>query len=365
MSKRKILIASVLKPVDEPRMYKKLGLSFAEMSNSEVHILGFKNSSDISDSRIKFHPIFNFNRLSINRFLAPIRFLYACIKINPDLIIVNTIELILPAVILKVFKKIKLLYDVRENHWKNIEHLGVYPFLIRFILKLIIRFTEFLSFKFIDHFILAEKCYEQELTFKQQNFVVIQNKYEGPVIERKYKDESKVVFVFSGTIHKSTGINHAIEFVSELIKLGLNCELIICGYVTSKNLKKELDKLDYPWLIKDYDSKAISRDRILKAYEKADIVLAPYIVSPQNENKIPSKFFDAFAIGIPIIISPNYFWINEFSNQDNVYFFKDQPNDNLKLVNDIINSNLKYSGQIWANWDSEKAQVKTLIKFLD
>ena len=176
--KKKVLISSILKPVNEPRMYKKLGLTLSENLNLDVHISGFKPENFVADEKITFHPIFDFNRLSLKRFGAGKKFAQLLKTIKPDILIVNTFELLNEARKYKLKYNCKLIYDVRENHQFNIRYLGIYPLVIKELIAKQIGRIEHKNAKFIDHFILAESCYADELTFLDSNYTVIENKYE-------------------------------------------------------------------------------------------------------------------------------------------------------------------------------------------
>ena len=53
----KIIIASTLKPVIDPRAYEKIGKSIAETGKYEIDILGSYPTTDESIAGITLHPI--------------------------------------------------------------------------------------------------------------------------------------------------------------------------------------------------------------------------------------------------------------------------------------------------------------------
>ena len=73
--KPRLVIGSVLRPVDDHRMYEKLGIALSELGKHEIHIIGSRSQGRVRDKNIVFHPLFDFKRLSVKRFLAPVRFL--------------------------------------------------------------------------------------------------------------------------------------------------------------------------------------------------------------------------------------------------------------------------------------------------
>ena len=70
MTTSKILIASVLKPVDDTRMYEKIGLALAKIDKADIHIAGFASNNVSEYDNIEFHHLFKFNRLSLRRLLS-------------------------------------------------------------------------------------------------------------------------------------------------------------------------------------------------------------------------------------------------------------------------------------------------------
>src|SRR5687768_5179462 len=91
--KSTIVIASVLKPIDDSRMYEKIGLSLACTGQYDVHIIGCESSA-IQNSKAKQHPIKKFRRVSLGRLMAPWRILFKTLSLKPDVFIIATHELL-------------------------------------------------------------------------------------------------------------------------------------------------------------------------------------------------------------------------------------------------------------------------------
>ena len=73
IKKRRIVLASVLKPVNDPRMFEKMGQSLA--NQYEVHCIGYPSQVKIHSPSVSLHPLPPFKRLSFSRLLAPFRVL--------------------------------------------------------------------------------------------------------------------------------------------------------------------------------------------------------------------------------------------------------------------------------------------------
>src|SRR5688572_27699905 len=115
IKKRRIVLASVLKPVNDPRMFEKMGQSLS--GHYEIHIIGTNSNTNSTDDRIVFHPLASYSRLSINRMLAPLRILKKILQLKPALLIICTHELLWMVLIAKIFLRCAVVYDIRENYF--------------------------------------------------------------------------------------------------------------------------------------------------------------------------------------------------------------------------------------------------------
>ena len=115
-----IVIASVLKPMDDTRMFEKMAVSLAQTKQWQVHVVGWGKPSQLQFEGINFHALGAFARISLSRFLAPVKLLKILIRLRPEAFIVTTHELLWIAVIAKTILDVKIYYDVRENYYLNI-----------------------------------------------------------------------------------------------------------------------------------------------------------------------------------------------------------------------------------------------------
>ena len=82
MNKKIIVIASVLKPVNDSRNYEKTAISISKSGKYQVHLVGQKVLNTPVGSSILFKPLFSFNRLSLKRFFTGWLFLRYLLKIK-------------------------------------------------------------------------------------------------------------------------------------------------------------------------------------------------------------------------------------------------------------------------------------------
>lgn len=306
--KAKIVIASTLKPVSEPRAYEKFAKSLAKSGEHQIHIIGPPPTTTKVSHNILLQPINTNSNNIISRALLPWQILKRINKINPDILIVCTHELLFIGLILKMIKKIKLVYDVQENYYFNFLYQNNYPWGIRHILGIYVRIKEVLSANFIDHFILAEQCYSTELPFLKSRFTIVENKFIAPETSFEKHVQKVTTYLLSGTISKDFGVLAAIAFIRQL-PTNEN-QLIIIGHCPKKATIKMLEQITKAEqnIILELSSTPIPHQTILSKIGDKTIALLPYISNKSTENKIPTKLYEFIGLRVPVLISINILW---------------------------------------------------------
>ena len=232
MSKYKIVIASLLKPVDDTRMFEKFACSLSKSMDYDISIVGFRSHNYVKHNHIRFFPLFNFKRTSIKRLFAPYKYFKLLIKVKPEVIIVNSIDLQLVTYTYKILFGAKIIYDIRENYYRNIRYTDTYPWLTRFPIAAGVRALEWISRLFVTHYILAEKNYAKEFSFAKGKSTVIENKYKKTLqhTSKNTKEGNSINLLYSGTIAESHGIFEAIDLVEMLNEIEKKFELTIIGH---------------------------------------------------------------------------------------------------------------------------------------
>ena len=306
---KRIVIASVLKPVDEIRMYGKFGTSLAALDEFEIHIIGFpiQRKADTAKN-IYLHPISknSFSRISLNRMYAPFNVARMILSIRPHILIVATHELLIPAVIIRIITGCKLIYDVQENYYRNINYGNAFPPFICSMVAGWVRLKEKLCSLWIELFILAEKAYSNELKFATP-FLVIQNKLPGKIVNqyRRKGQRGYHQLLFSGTLAESNGVYDAIRIVTGLHSLDPDVRLTIIGYAP---LNSDFDRIKKLTSGKSFinlitQSTPVPHYKILDEIQRADFGLICYPRNPSTRSSIPTKFYEYMSLGLPFLIS--------------------------------------------------------------
>ncbi|MBL6449129.1 glycosyltransferase [Fulvivirga sp. 29W222] len=318
MKKHKLVIASILKPIDDTRMYEKLGLSLGQTNKYEINIIGFYAKKLPEAKNIIFHPLFNFKRLNISRLVAPLKCFKKYLQLKPELIIINTHELLIVTIAYKILFGTRIIYDIRENYFRNILFTNSFPLLLRPLIAGYVRSKEYLSRLFFDHYFLAERQYENEFSFSRGKSTIIENKYQPvglDVTQKKDhknddKNTTKINLIFTGTIAQSTGVFECIELVKKLHKTEPKIQLKIIGYcsipATLNRLKKAIENTDFIKL--EGGTKLVPHIEVLKAIHEADFGVIYYPWNKSTMNTMPTKLFEYLGNQLPILLQDHHPW---------------------------------------------------------
>ena len=310
-AKPRIVIASVLKPVDDPRALARMANSLSQANKYDLHIIGFKTKKVPTVEGITFHPIHDFPRLSFKRTLASIKFLRKLIQLKPQLVIVNTHEYLIVSSINRILFGTPTLYDVQENYFRNLWYTNTFPIGIKHLLAIYVRSKEWLTKPFVDHYLLAERGYDHELRFHRPNFTIIENKYAGLANNiSKNKPSSTLQLIITGTLAEHYGLFEAIQFVKN-ISNHTPVHLTLVGYCPKKAVLNRLLSTingDSRFSLVG-GAEWVPHDTLIKYIHSSDAAIIAYPVHPATENCLPTKVFEYLALQIPFFITPHPYWL--------------------------------------------------------
>jgi len=309
--KRKILIASFLKPVNDIRSYEKIAQSLATNSSYSVYCIGYPAKIELSDNKVKLLPLSYFNKSGFSRVMARWEAYKLYVKVKPELIIVNSPDLLLVTCAYKILFGAKIIYDIRENYFRNLWFQKNYFWGLRHALALLVRTKEIILSPLFSHFLLAEKVYKNQIPFIGKRFVTIANKSLAPAINHEKKPKlEKLQFLISGTIASEYGIFEGINFFTKFAKTNPNSQLKIIGYCASNQLFKKLIQagVSNPSIIVEIERQPVAHSKIEQAIIKSDFGLLPYQKNQSIEGKWPTKIYEYMAAKLPIIIQENETW---------------------------------------------------------
>lgn len=326
---RPVVLASVLKPVDDTRMRGKFAETILQRPDLRVHIAGRSTGGGdlppaLGQPRVSYTAIFRGSRLSLGRLAAQWRYWRLLQGVHPALVVVHAPEL-LPVTLLwqHLGRGRQFVYDIRENYALNIRSQGVYPAVVRQVLAALLRRVEALAAHRAAAVVLAEASYADELpylaTLPAHRVLLLENKYqpqlgeELPRTARPLPTRTEPLrLLFSGTIAELNGVREAIVLAQHLGDAWPGgARLTIIGFCQQPALLAELQQLavaEASWLTLIGGASLVPHAQVVAAMEHSHLGLLPYRPHPSTERCRPTKLFEYLAHGLPVLVPPNPLW---------------------------------------------------------
>lgn len=366
MKKRRIVLASILKPVDDTRMSEKLAASLAKTEEYEVYVIGYPSRTETPADTIIRTPLKPFTRISIGRVLAPLAVLKNCIEVKPELLIVNTHELLMVSIVNRILFGSRIVYDIQENYARNILHTTAFAWPLRPLLAGWVRLKEMLLTPLFHGVLLAEKCYENELPFVRSKNMVLENKAVVPTNFNRQPPADKIRLVFTGTLAESTGVFQAINLAQKLHPLNPKVELEIIGYcVVPATLQKIKSAIAGCAFIKlTGGDQLVPHPEILEAIRTASFGIICYPPAPHIRGKVPTKLYEYLACQLPILLQPEPAWA-ELCEPHHAAIAVDFDSPDLSKILVQLNDSFYTSQPLNVTWRDEEARfLEQVRKFL-
>jgi len=365
-NKSTVVIASVLKPVDDSRMYEKIGATLADSGAFNVHIIGCE-SARATHPGITQHGFKAFGRITLRRFLAPWKILSIVLKLNPDILIIGTHELLYTAVLMKIRRKCKVIYDVQENYYWNILYTTAFPILLRPFVALYVRAKETLAARYIDHFFLAEKGYVHELAFPGNRYTVIENKVRVEETEKKlpaeFPSRKNIHLIFSGTLAETTGIFTAIDLAIKLHVIDDRFRFTIIGFCAQPKVLEKIRLLIQPrrFIKLITGDKPVSHAEIFKHLHTSDFGMVTYQINPSTMNSIPTKLYEYLGFHLPILLVNHKPWVEFCYPYDAAVVFDAAQYDAGEMYREMMSRKFYPVDPVAVYWDSEAPKLLAVL----
>ncbi|MDF7811410.1 glycosyltransferase [Hymenobacter sp. YC55] len=323
---RIILLASVLKPLDDTRMYGKFACTLARRPATTVHVAGRQASSvPTTPANVHLHTLLTGTRMSWARLGAQRRYWQLLQRLRPDLVVVHAPEL-LPLTLLwqRLAPYRRFLYDIRENYALNVSTQRVYGGFTRRWLAAGLRWVEAWAARHAAGLILAEESYAQELPFLKalppSRVVTLENKYQ-PAAGEVPRTEPRPLpavheplrLLYSGTVSELNGIHQALKLTEELHHQRPGGALLtVIGFCQQPDLLRTLQQLQQtnpPWLrLLVHGATPVAHSAIVAEIQRSHVGLLLYQPHPSSERCRPTKLFEYLAHGLPMLIPFNPLW---------------------------------------------------------
>lgn len=367
----KVFIAATLKPVNDPRLYEKIGKTLVQKGGCSVVISGYDAKLPISAAKkVKFYPLFKFKRLSLERVWAPFKIIPLVLKEKPDVLIVASHELLLVAVILKWVAKIPIVYDIQENYLFNILYQKTFPAYLRPFLGWYVRLKELLTSRFFAGFLLAEKVYQEQLDFIRNKFLVLENKFQNPyplsALPAKERDLNH--FLYTGTISDEYGIFEAISFIEALKNKIPDATMKILGYAPNISLKFKLEQAlsQKEYIDAEIRDSPVPYSEIYDTLIKGGVLLLPYKYSRAVSGRVPTRFYEGSALGLPMMINEDLELNAVVQIPENSFLLNYSKPDIDAAISWLRGNRVNNLYQnIEALWESQEEDLLKWIKYLE
>ncbi|WP_448517935.1 hypothetical protein [Rhodoflexus sp.] len=310
---RKVLIASLLKPVDDVRSFERFALSLAP--DDEVFIIGAPSLAPLPvQAHIHFLPYNFFPRRLRQRLTACLFFMHQTMQIKPDILIVQSPDLLFFATLYALFRPCRLIYDIRENYRLNLLHQGYYRGVGKYLLAVAVRLVETLCSLRVNRYWLAEQSYAQELPFVGMNYDFVPNKYAPlhPLSKpnRFPETNNRLRLIYTGTVSRAYGTHLAIDLAKKMHQTAPGTSLLVIGSCTDAAYLQELEAMiaDCSFIRWEVRPRPINHQLIISALTNADLAVMSYLPNRSTERCVPSKLYEYMAYRLPFLMPANPLW---------------------------------------------------------
>jgi len=300
----KICIMTSQHQVDDVRIYQKEIKSLLSEYNNII-IIGKKSTDIEKKSNIQYLWVNNKPGLFF-RFLRNIEILLKAIILNAQIYHLHDPDLIYVGILLKVFFRKIIVYDIHEYFVDIIRHRNHLNKRIGYILSLFYKYSEKIILPFFDLLILAEESYVEFYKI-YRNVVIVQNYVKKEYILKENislskKDQLDIVSL--GGITTQRGIWETLELFKILgYKYKTNLHLI--GSFENEKLKKSVfQMIEKHSLLSNFKYYGyVEHEQAIKLIRNFDIGV--FLLHPIKNytTSLPTKLFEFMGNGLTVICS--------------------------------------------------------------
>ena len=323
----RIVLASVLKPVTDPRLLARLGRSLAALPGAEVHIVAHRAADcpvarpDTVAANVFLHPLFHFPRLSWARTAANRRLSRALHVLQPDVLIIGAAELLAAGLRWQRRTGRPLVYDVRENYALNLRTQGVFPAPLARLLAWGLARLEARAAPQLAAVLLAERVYAGQLPWLAHcrgPVAIIENKYQPPAARPALLPApgrlaprpagAPLRVLLSGTLSALYGTFDVLAALGN-VPAGL-LEVWVVGHAPLAADARRLRACAarQPALRLTGIEAPVPHAAIVAAIRTADVGLLPYQNHPSLTGCIPTKLWEYLGEALPVLAPTDASW---------------------------------------------------------
>jgi glycosyltransferase involved in cell wall biosynthesis len=239
----------------------------------------------------------------ISRILvAPFKMFALVRKLDGEIYHIHDPELLITALLLKIFCRTKVIYDVHEDYVGFISYKQYIPAAFRRLLALFFSALEQTIPRHLDYLIAATPFIGEKMkkinprSAVVNNFPILEN---TAVIGNDITKERAVCYV--GSITRERGIVNVIKALE-----GVDVTLLLAGDYEPKSLRNEL--INMPAWSKVRENGFVSRGKAREIMSASLAGIVTFLAEPNHIHAQPNKIFEYMHAGIPVIASDFPLW---------------------------------------------------------
>jgi hypothetical protein len=294
------LYTSLLKPADDVRVVDRLLPSFNEHTSWRFISVGPGSGVDQIQPKSQILFKFPYRRGLMSRILHAGLILKFSLQVKPQVICINTTELLWVALANKILFGSLLVQDLQENEALNRQQSSS---LITKWSGLLTALLFTISKAWTDRFWVAENVYPVQMKLPAGSWSYLPNIAIRQELKGQMPPPVKNLMLITGTISLPFGVLQGIEWVKEMRIKQHELSLLICGHCPDVKLFNHLQTQaqQLPWLSLEISAEPLPHELLLQRISSCEILLCPYQNLPSIRGKYPSKFREAARLGKPVL----------------------------------------------------------------
>ncbi|MBN1594254.1 MAG: glycosyltransferase family 4 protein [Candidatus Coatesbacteria bacterium] len=298
----KILVASSLHPIDDPRVFQKEAVSLAKRHDVHIVAVGAPTCGAEENSKgVSLHP---FERRG-GKILGTIRAYREILKrvreVRPEVFHFHDPDLVPLGLWLNSVGKCKVIYDIHEDVKKTLMKKRWLPGPLKKPLGWLFGKLEMMAVRRFSAAVVAEPYAMKR--FKVPNAVLIRNYFPlFPDTPRSVFDGSRPLrLIYVGSLTETRGV---LSLAKALDHIRTPVELVLAGKFHSDDFRSKVlanrSNIRYlGW---------VPLDKVFDFLHEADIGMNCILPAPSHDEMLGTKVFDYMAARLPIITSNFSVW---------------------------------------------------------
>lgn len=300
---KKICIMSSAHPVFDIRIFHKQAKTLAS-AGYEVSLIVQHTKRETIDS-IDIIPLSTPQNRFQRMFGLTFSVFRLAIKEKAEIYHFHDPELLPIGVLLKLFTRKKVIYDIHENYPEDIKLKQWIPKGLRPVVAKIYATLEKVMSKFLDGVIVVngiiEDRFDDEKAIQIRNYPILYTDYSNA----KKGENNEVVVIYPGNLNKVRGIYELVKSL-EYIDTDKKIKLVLYGKFASSKFEEEIrdlkgfSRVDYRGIVDHHT--------VWDNLMKSDIGVILFHPSSHSIGALPNKIFEYMSAGLPVISSNFSFW---------------------------------------------------------